>query len=85
MFKYRIVFFLKQKRGILKKIVYLPCVPPIGSYFEFEDGWDAERLTDSEDKLHLEISCDSISIIGYGPQFTEEEKESLISLGWVEI
>lgn len=69
---------LGRLRNVHKEIE-LAAVPYPGSLFEYEDGW---ALVEVGDKLRLEIAKDSISISGYGPQFTQEELYLLEELGW---
>jgi hypothetical protein len=68
----------RQRRfyGSISKEIELATYPTIGMYFEYEDGWG---LAQAES---VSVLRNSVEIDVYGPQFTDEELDKLVALGW---
>lgn len=80
----KVSVYFRQKNienSTVIKEIELAAVPYPGTFFEYQDGWGLAEVGGSS-RLSLHITNESVSISGYGPQFTAEEMEDLRKNGW---
>lgn len=76
--KVRVSFRDSNGQMYLSKEIHLVAVPVRGCYFEYEPGWGLHWM-DDRSSLYITQSVVEVSAVVH---FSDEEVESLVSLGW---
>jgi hypothetical protein len=80
-----IYFRILETNTTISKIVQYEAIPAVGSFFGYDnDGSTCKIVRHDKRGMHLFFlpGKGGIIIEGYGPQFTEEEIDELVKLGW---
>lgn len=81
--KISVSFRQRESGKSLMKDIELAQLPSDGMAFEYQVDWGLAYIG-GEGKYHLYsyVTAEGGGIDGYGPQFTDDEAQKLVALGW---